>query len=198
MTNLLPNTGVTLPFVSYISVMKLQEGTSEIFYWKLFADFAEIDRRRDYVVKYGKRGEEIVEPKPEEPQNKKTKEYRQAREGQGKYREALLQECPMCAITGITEEALLIASHIKPWAVSNEQEKLDSKNGFILSPLYDKLFDRGFITFTPDRRVKITNWLSEYNRKRIGIKDNQQIPILPVDDARIVYLQYHNEIVFRG
>ena len=189
---------IALPFVSYISVMKLQEGTSEIFYWKLFADFAEIDRRRDYVVKYGKRGEEIVEPKPEEPQNKKTKEYRQAREGQGKYREALLQECPMCAITGITEEALLIASHIKPWAVSNEQEKLDPKNGFILSPLYDKLFDRGFITFTPDRRVKITNWLSEYNRKRIGIKDNQQIPILPVDDARIVYLQYHNEIVFRG
>lgn len=188
---------IALPYISYIAVMKLQLNNSEIYYWKLFADFAEIDRRKAYVINYGKKDEVILLPNPKS-EDKKHKEYRQAREGQGKYREALLQECSMCPITGITEESLLIASHIKPWAVCDDKEKIDPKNGFILSPLYDKLFDRGYITFTPDRRVKITNWLSSHEKNRIGIKDNQQIPILPIDDDRVVYLKYHNEIVYKG
>jgi len=188
---------IALPYISYISVMKLLDGTSTVFYWKLFADFAEIDRRRLYVINYGKKNEIIIRPSREQ-KDKTSKEYRSAREGQGKYREALLEECPMCPITGITEESLLIASHIKPWAVSDDKEKIDPKNGFILSPLYDKLFDRGYITFTTDRRVKITNWLSNHDKNRIGIKDNQQIPILPIDDDRIKYLKYHNEIVYKG
>lgn len=189
---------IALPYVSYIAIMKLLHGNNEVYYWKLFADFAELDRRRDYVQKYGKSGEQQIELQLQTKENHKIKEYRQAREGQGEYRKALLQECPMCPITGITEEALLIASHIKPWAVCEEQEKIDPKNGFVLSPLYDKLFDRGFITFTSDRRVKVTNWLSRHDRDRIGIKDNQQIPILPIDDKRIYYLNYHMEYVFRG
>lgn len=189
---------IALPYVSYIAVMKLQDGNSDIFYWKLFADFAELDRRKDYVLKYGKKNKIIIQPQPIQKEDKRTKEYRQAREGQGEYRRKLLDECPMCAITGITEESLLIASHIKPWAVCQENEKIDPKNGFILSPLYDKLFDRGFITFTPDRRVRITNWLSNHDKKRIGIADNQQIPMLPIDDTRVNYLQYHYNFVFKG
>lgn len=190
---------IALPYVSYIAVMKLQDSKSDIYYWKLFADFAELDRRRDYVQKYGKKSELQAEQHlNSEKEDKHIREYRQARDGQGEYRRALLEECPMCPITGITEESLLIASHIKPWSVCEDNEKIDPKNGFILSPLYDKLFDRGFITFTPDRRVKITNWLSVHDKKRIGIADNQQIPILPIDDARVHYLDYHANVVFRG
>ena len=189
---------VALPYISYISTMHLKDGDSDIYYWKLFADFAEMERRKNYVIKYGKKGEEIITPKTEVQETTKTKEYRYAREGQGKYRESLLKECPICPITGITEPELLIASHIKPWAVCNDTEKIDPKNGFILSPLYDKLFDRGFITFTIDRRVKITNWLSAYDKKRIGIKENQQIAVLPIDDERAKYLEYHNTVVFRN
>ena len=73
----------------------------------------------------------------------------------------------------INEESLLIASHIKPWAVSDSEERIDPNNGFILSPLYDKLFDRGYITFTDDKRVTISNWLSRQVKERIGIKENQ-------------------------
>ena len=189
---------IALPYISYISTMHLKDGNSDIYYWKLFADFAEMERRKNYVINYGKKGEEIIIPKAEVQETPKTKEYRYAREGQGKYRDALLEECPMCPITQITEPELLIASHIKPWAVCDDNEKIDPKNGFILSQLYDKLFDRGFITFTIDRRVKITNWLSQYDKKRIGIKDNQQIAILPIDDERAKYLEYHNSVVFRN
>ena len=189
---------IALPCVSYISVMKLKENNQDVFYWKLFADFAEIDRRRNFVINYGKKGELVGTQENRKQDEKKDNEYRSAREGQGEYRKALLQECPVCPITGITAESLLIASHIKPWAVCNDKEKVDPKNGFILSPLYDKLFDRGFITFTPDRRVKITNWLSNHDKKRINISDNQQIAILPIDDKRVKYLEYHNEFVFKG
>lgn len=189
---------IALPYISYISTMHLKDGESDIFYWKLFADFAEMERRKNFVINYGKKGEEIIIPKPEVQENTKTKEYRYAREGQGKYRESLLKECSICPITQISEPELLIASHIKPWAVCEDKEKIDPKNGFILSPLYDKLFDRGFITFTTDRRVKISNWLSIYNKQRIGIKENQQIAILPMDEERAKYLEYHNSVVFRN
>ena len=188
---------IALPYVSYISTMHLKDGDNDVFYWKLFADFAEIERRKNYVVNYGSRGEEILIPK-QESEGKKNKEYRYARVGQGKYREKLLEECSCCPITGLAEEALLIASHIKPWAACNDNEKIDPKNGFILSPLYDKLFDRGFITFTANRRVKITNWLSQHDKKCIGITDNQQISSLPIDDERVKYLEYHGAFVFKG
>ncbi len=190
---------IALPYVSYISVMKLRYNNSIVFYWKLFADFAEIETRRSYVTNYGKKGVEVIEsPVEMVSQKNRDRAYRTAREGQGKYREKLLQECSMCPITGITEESLLIASHIKPWAVSNDYEKVDPKNGFILSPLYDKMFDRGLITFTSDRRIKITDWLSNHDKSRIQISDNQQVPALPLDEARLKYLEYHNKYVFKG
>lgn len=191
---------IALPYVSYISTMHLQDKGADIFYWRLFADYAEMDRRRGFVVNYGKKGEQTaaIEKKPTKKEEAKTKEYRNAREGQGKYREAMLRECPFCPITMINEESLLIASHIKPWAVSDDKEKIDPKNGFILSPLFDKLFDRGFITFSEDRRVSISDWLSRQDKGRIGIKENQLFQFLPIDNEREKYLTYHRENVFKG
>ncbi|MGM9821037.1 MAG: HNH endonuclease, partial [Muribaculaceae bacterium] len=92
----------------------------------------------------------------------------------------------------------LIASHIKPWAVASDKEKLDSKNGFILSPLYDKLFDRGFITFTEDRKIVLSNWISPANKKRLGVVDGQFVQMLPLDDARQEYMKFHRSSVFKG
>lgn len=189
---------IALPYVSYISTMHLKLGKADMFYWRLFADYAEIDRRRDYVLKYGKKEEQKELPKPTKAQEKRYVEYRYAREGQGKYREAMLRDCPFCPITMINEESLLIASHIKPWAASDNKEKIDPKNGFILSPLYDKLFDRGFITFDDTRHVQVSNWLSRQDKGRIGIKDNQLFQFLPIDNDRIKYLEYHRQMVYKG
>ena len=98
----------------------------------------------------------------------------------------------------INEESLLIASHIKPWAVSDSIERIDPNNGFILSPLYDKLFDRGYITFSDDKRVLISNWLSRQVKDRIGIKNNQMFQFLPINSDRQRYLAYHRNMVFKG
>lgn len=188
---------LSLPLVSYISAMELVDSSGHhVYYWKLFADFdAIVDKSTALVFRYGKKDDAN---KIKQQNARKENELQQARIGQGRYREKLLEECPFCPITMINDERLLIASHIKPWAVANNKEKIDPKNGFILSPLYDKLFDRGFITFTDERRVLVSNWLSPRNQKRIGLKNNDFFQMLPIDEFRKKYLEYHRELVFKG
>lgn len=192
---------ISLPLVSYISAMRLDYKGHPMFYLRLFADFEEIEKRKSFIENYGaiKQSEEekffgVSEVGVEE----KKPNIKYAREGQDEYRRKLLEECPFCPITMINEESLLIASHIKPWAVSDSIERIDPNNGFILSPLYDKLFDRGYITFSDDRRVNISNWLSRQVKDRIGIKENQLFQFLPMNDARARYLEFHRNTVFKG
>ena len=41
---------ISLPLVTYISTMKLSYGGQPMFYWKLFADFEEIEKRKSYII----------------------------------------------------------------------------------------------------------------------------------------------------
>lgn len=193
---------IALPLVSYIYVEKVGNETAPLFYWKLFVDFDAIWQRKSepLVFTYGK-GKDKVEP-VETPKNKKDaekdKNIRQAREGQGKYREQLLEQCRYCPFTMIGDERLLIASHIKPWAASNDIEKTDPYNGYMLSPMYDKLFDRGFITITEDRHIILSEFISPYTWKQIGLKNHTFYNAIPMDDKRIEYLKFHHQSVFKG
>lgn len=113
---------IALPLVSYIYAEKVGNEKAPLFYWKLFVDFDAIWQRKSdpLVFTYGK-SKDKAEP-TKTPNNKKEEEnkkiVRQAREGQGKYREQLLEQCHFCPVTMISDERLLIASHIKPWAAS--------------------------------------------------------------------------------
>ncbi|MCC6242249.1 MAG: HNH endonuclease, partial [Gemmatimonadaceae bacterium] len=69
-----------------------------------------------------------------------------ARVGQGQFRERLLSLWRGCAVTGVARPDLVRASHIKPWRMSNNEERLDPSNGLLLLPQYDHLFDAGFIS----------------------------------------------------
>ena len=191
---------ISLPLITYISVMQLTDNTGAVlYYWKLFADFEAIsDKKAALVYTYGKKGEKISASVAVPKESSRQNEIRKARQGQGIYRDKLLSECPFCPITMINDERLLIASHIKPWAVATDSEKIDPKNGFMLSPLYDKLFDRGLMTFTEDRRIVLSNWISPKNKERLGIKDGQFIQLLPLDDDRQSYMQFHRASVFKG
>ncbi|MGN0206094.1 MAG: HNH endonuclease [Muribaculaceae bacterium] len=190
---------ISLPLVTYISVMQLTDTSgATLYYWKLFADFDAIsDKKAALVFTYGKKGDRALQhPEPKLPSRQN--DIRKARNGQGIYRDNLLAECPFCPITMINDERLLIASHIKPWAVASDSEKLDPKNGLILSPLYDRLFDRGLMTFTEDRRIVLSNWISPKNKERLGIKEGQFVQLLPLDEKRQLYMQFHRSSVFKG
>lgn len=193
---------IALPLVSYIYAEKVGNEKAPLFYWKLFVDFDAIWQRKSdpLVFTYGK-SKDKAEP-TKTPNNKKEEEnkkiVRQAREGQGKYREQLLEQCHFCPVTMISDERLLIASHIKPWAASNDTEKIDPYNGYMLSPMIDKLFDRGFITFTDSRHIVLSEFISPYTWKQIGLKNDTFYKALQMDDKRIEYLKFHHESVFKG
>lgn len=191
---------IALPLVSYIYVEKLGTEVAPIYYWKLFVDFDAIWEKKNgpLVFNYG-RGSNTNKLKNVIPVVPGTNDNtRYARNGQEKYREALLEQCSCCPFTMISDERLLVASHIKPWVASNDVEKVDPYNGYLLSPLYDKLFDKGFITFTSDRHVILSQFISPTNWKRIGLKDNQFVQALPMDNKRIKYLEFHHNSVFKG
>jgi len=119
--------------------------------------------------------------------------------GQSYFRDHLISEMKKCPITGIDDKRLLIASHIKPWVHSNNEERINVKNGILLSPLFDKLFDKsiGLITFTADKKILISNKLSKENIVRLNIVNNQAIEGLDVN-GREEFLEYHKKYIFQG
>lgn len=106
-----------------------------------------------------------------------------------------------CCITGIDYPTLLIASHIKPWAVSDpETERTNPCNGLCLNALHDKAFDKGLITVLPDFTVRVSSQLKK-EEGREGMEwlllcDKQPIRppkrFLPQKE----FLEYHNDVVF--
>lgn len=194
---------VCLPIISSVCAMKLRDENGKlVFYWKPFPDWNALNskRRTAYIV-YGK----SKKAEDEDIDNPKTSEDAippKGRKGQAKYREQLMEQCQLCPFTYITDIHLLVASHIKPWAVSTDVEKVDPYNGYMLSPLYDRLFDKGYITFTEDKRILISNWISQENwekmKKYCGLDTTKKYPLLLMDDKRKEYLDYHRNYVFRG
>lgn len=76
-----------------------------------------------------------------------------ARRGQGIYRINLQKLEKRCRLTQLADLQLLVASHIKPWKDSTNEERLDGHNGLLLSPHVDRLFDRGHISFADDGAI---------------------------------------------
>ena len=52
-----------------------------------------------------------------------------SRIGQGIFRDRIIQKYGHCIITGINDNRLLLASHIKPWRSASNYERLSSENG---------------------------------------------------------------------
>ncbi len=115
--------------------------------------------------------------------------------GQDRFRKNLLKYLKVCPITGIDETRILLASHIKPWALSTNDERLDINNGFIFSPTIDKLFDKGLITFENNKQVIISPSISIKNIEKTGIEFGKKYLKLPLDN-RLKYLEFHRENIF--
>jgi putative restriction endonuclease len=185
---------ISLPNVTYLSALKLKTENNEIvYYWKLFVDYF---GEHKSIKEIEKEEDEIIEDETLSETEKET--IVRARKGQGEYRKKLLDECPICPITMVSDDRLLIASHIKPWARSEKDEKTDPKNGFMFTPTYDFLFDRGFITFTNEQKMVVSPWLSKMTCSKLSLVDGKKYPLLPMDEKRVVYLEYHKTKIFKG
>ena len=116
--------------------------------------------------------------------------------GQGVFRSNLEQIEKRCRVTGISDPGHLRASHIKPWAKSSDQEKLDGYNGLLLAPHVDHLFDRGYISFADDGAMLVSPKLDGEVLKRWGIDPDKNYG--PFRAEQKVYLKYHREERFLG
>ncbi|SHJ52238.1 HNH endonuclease [Flavobacterium haoranii] len=74
-----------------------------------------------------------------------------------------------CCITGLSVSEFLVASHIIPWK-KDEKNRLNPHNGLCLNSIHDKAFDKGFITITPDYKIKISKKFDDF-KKDIAVPD---------------------------
>lgn len=99
-----------------------------------------------------------------------------------------------CAVTGVEEPRVLRSSHIKPWAKSTPEEKVDHFNGLLLVPNLDALFNEGLITFRDDGTMDISNHFHREDRRRMHIDDT--LGLRQVFSDTIPFLEYHRRHVF--
>ena len=122
------------------------------------------------------------------------------REGQGTFRARLLDAYEgRCAITGEHTEPVLDAAHIQPYLGPRSNHL---QNGLLLTKEFHTLFDRGYVTVTPDKIIRISPRLrSDYqNGHRYYPFDDQPLAQLPeraCDQPSPAALAWHNERVFR-
>lgn len=119
-----------------------------------------------------------------------------SRRGQGIFKKRVAERETECRVTGVENKSFLIASHIKPWKKCNNAERLDGNNGLLLSPHVDRLFDRGWISFSDTGEIMcfdgaIRNLMRSWNldsSANVGVFSRKQIP----------YLEYHRSEIFKG
>jgi predicted restriction endonuclease len=118
------------------------------------------------------------------------------RVGQNIYRDHMLQYWNgSCALTGIKEKSLLMASHAKPWKdCTSAEERLSVFNGFLLEARFDKLFDQGFITFDDEGFLISSEALDKDSLQKLGIISGMKLQW--IRSEHLPFLQWHREKVF--
>jgi len=99
-----------------------------------------------------------------------------------------------CAVTSVREPRVLRSSHIKPWANSNVQEKVDHFNGLLLVPNLDTLFNEGLISFRDDGRMLVSpDWRAD-DQRRMHITPD--LHLRTVHPESWPYLEFHRDVMF--
>lgn len=113
-----------------------------------------------------------------------------ARLGQGKFRADLIKRWDgRCALTGLQNVNLMVASHINSWVLSDNIERLDVENGLLLAPHIDRLFDQGLISFSDNGSLQISPALNGGDRVIFGLDRFTKIEALSM--RNLFYLERH-------
>lgn len=116
------------------------------------------------------------------------------RVNQGLFRDKLLRKYSKCCLCGVCDADFLVASHIKPWAESAPNEKLDVENGFLLCPNHDKLFDGGWISFNDDGTILISDTLKQTEKVFMNIQEDMKIML---SENNKKYLKFHRNKIYK-
>lgn len=119
----------------------------------------------------------------------------QARLGQGLFRDKVRSVERACRITKVDRMEHLIASHVRPWRDSNNEQRLDGENGLLLTPTVDHLFDKGFISFEDSGHLIVSPVADPLSLKRMGIDCHTNVGVFSQGQRQ--YLDFHRENVLR-
>ena len=122
--------------------------------------------------------------------------------GQNFFRTAVLSAYNgRCCITGLSLPALLVASHIIPWR-HDSANRVNPRNGLLLSALHDKAFDSGFITIRDDMTVQVSRKQNATNdqffSESIGYYDGKPISLPEKFTPGREFLSHHREYIFEN
>lgn len=120
--------------------------------------------------------------------------------GQGSFRLAVTKAYESaCAITMEHSLPVLEAAHVKPYADGGEHR---ISNGLLLRSDIHKLFDRGYVTVTPELEFNVSRKLKEdysNGRSYYGLHGQKiHIPQRAADHPDKALLAWHNESRFLG
>lgn len=120
--------------------------------------------------------------------------------GQGSFRLAVTDAYQgACAITGEHSLPALEAAHIRSYADGGEHE---ISNGLLFRSDIHRLFDKGYVTVSPDRRFEVSRKLKEdfsNGRSYYGMHGvSIQLPNRISDQPNAEMLAWHNEHCFKG
>lgn len=158
-------------------------------YYRCFFSCQETDIKEDDVIKTAINDFASVS-------DTERKSLVKSRIGQGVFRDRILNKYGRkCLITGLMIDKCLIASHIKPWAVCNNNERLSEENGLLLSATYDRLFDSGLISFQNTGQIIISDFINETNKHILNLTPDISIKFTAGIEMSN-NLEYHRDIVF--
>ena len=104
-----------------------------------------------------------------------------------------------CAISGEKALPVLQAAHIKPFS---EQGPNSINNGLLLRSDLHILFDRGYITVTPEYKIEVSKKIKEeFNNGKhyyaFHGKELQSLPHLNQDKPSLDFVRWHNENIYK-
>jgi predicted restriction endonuclease len=125
--------------------------------------------------------------------NTEAERVQKVRVGQDIFRDALLSYWNgTCPITGITDTALLRASHIIPWArCETDADRLGVHNGLLLSSLWDAAFDDGLVTFDDEGRPIASSDLTDAAIKALHLQGAPRLLLTPEHRMRLAWHRTH-------
>lgn len=115
------------------------------------------------------------------------------------FRKNLVKEFGCCCLCGIDKYYVLNASHIKPAAECNAEEKCNSHNGLLLCKNHDALFDGHHISFDArDGSLMISDKIPKDDYQILGLDKDFRLKPYHLSDERKSFLKLHNEEFDKG
>ena len=194
---------LSIPFLSKVIISKLVNENNTCYYFRLIFAKGSTDSFEEIIKYANKQRTELEERSIEEVHNTSIDTTEKiaiikARKGQGRFRKNTFLFMNTCPFTGVDDKSFLRASHIIPWVeCQTNDDRLNGHNGLLLTPTYDFLFDKGYISFENSGRIIISNTLPEEYINALHLEADRIYDISNKDKSRNKFLKYHRDRILK-